>query len=90
MPATIALQPGPGAPGGALQQHHVVREHDRNPGLRRRTPVRAAFPDKINDPPTKLRSKRLARQPPPSITPDICDRHLPQTAGTTDQASWAR
>jgi len=54
MPATVALLPGLKRSGGALQKHHVIHEPDRDPELRRSSPVRVTFLNKINDPPTKL------------------------------------
>ena len=62
MPTTVALLFGLKGPGGALQKYHVVHELDRNPELRRRSPVRVTFLDKINNSPTKFHRKWLAHQ----------------------------
>jgi len=52
MPTTIALLLGLKRPCRPLQDDHVVHELDRNAKTRRRSPVRMAFLNKINDPPT--------------------------------------
>jgi len=52
MPTTIALLPRLKRPCLPLQDDHVVHELDRNAKTRRRSPVRMAFLNKINDPPT--------------------------------------
>ena len=62
MTTTVALLLGLKRPGGALQEHHVIHELDRNPELRRRSPVRVTFLNKINDPLTKLHRKWPAHQ----------------------------
>jgi len=62
MPTTIALLFGLKRPGHPLQDNHVVHELDRNPELRRRSPVRVAFLNKINNPLTKFHRKWLAHQ----------------------------
>ena len=62
MPPTVALRLGRKRSRGALQKHHVIHELDRNPELRRRSPVRVTFFNKINNPPTKLHRKWLAHQ----------------------------
>ena len=56
----IALRLGIKRPGPALQQHHVVDEFDRNPELRRRSPVCVPFPNEINNALTKFHRKWLA------------------------------
>ena len=62
MPTTVTLLFSLKGPGGALQKYHVVHELDRNPELRRRSPVRVTFLDKINNSPTKFHRKWLAHQ----------------------------
>jgi len=52
MPTPVALLLGRKRPCRPLQEYHVVHELDRNPELRRRSPVRVAFLDKMNNPPT--------------------------------------
>ena len=52
MPTTVALRLGRKRPCRPLQEDHVLHELDRNPELRRRSPVRVTFLNKINDPPT--------------------------------------
>lgn len=62
MPTTVALLLGLQRSGGTLQKHHVIHELDRNPELRRSSPVRVTFLNKINDPLTKLHRKWLTHQ----------------------------
>ena len=60
MPTPVALRLGLKRPGGALQKHHVIHQLDRNPELRRRSPVPVTLLNKINNPPTKRHRKWLA------------------------------
>ena len=60
MPAAVALRFGPKRPGRLLQQDHIVHELDRNPELRRCSPVAVTFLNKLDDALTKLHRKRFA------------------------------
>jgi len=62
VPAAVALWLGLQRAGQAFQDHHDIYELDRNPELRRRSPMRVAFRNKINDPPTKLHRKWFTHQ----------------------------
>ena len=62
MPTAVALRLGFKRPGRLFQQDHIVHELDRNPDLRRRSPMRVPIVDKINDALTKLHRKWLTRQ----------------------------
>ena len=62
VPAAVALGLGRKRPSPALQQHHVVHKFDRNPELRRRSPMRVTFLNEINNPLTKLHRKWLTHQ----------------------------
>ena len=57
VPTAVALGLGRKRSGHALQQHHVVHKLDRNPKLRRRSPMRMTFLIKINDALAKLHRK---------------------------------
>ena len=62
MPAATALGLGLKQSGRALQQDHVVHELDRNPELRRSSPMGVTFLDKLNDTLTKLHRKWFTHQ----------------------------
>ena len=62
MTATIALRLWVKPPRRTLQKHHVVHKLDRNPEPRRRSAVRVAFLNKINDTLTKRHRKCPAHQ----------------------------
>ena len=62
VPTAVALGFGLKRSGPALQENHVVDKLDRNPELRRCSPVAMTFLNKINDALAKLHRKWFAHQ----------------------------
>ena len=62
MPAAITLRLGLQRAGRPLQKHNVIDKLDRNPELRRWSPVAVTFLNKINDALAKLNRKWFAHQ----------------------------